>query len=82
MANHPKKQEFRFLLLFAVCAVSGVVLNSSAALAENTKCVESDHPTYECVTKSPTQAAIEGGIMGLVAGSGAAVGAVWRQFFS
>ncbi len=82
MINHPKKtKDFRFLFLLMFCAVSGAVLNGSAAFAESTRCSQSEHPTTQCLTQSPVIQTIQGAFTGIVVGSAAAVGAVWRQHF-
>lgn len=82
MKNHPKKtKDYRFLFILTFCAVAGALLNSHAALADNARCNQSDNPTTECMTQSPAMVAVEGALMGVVAGAGAAIGAVWRHYF-
>lgn len=74
----PKDRRFLFILIF--CAVSGAILNGSAGWAQTIQCQQSDWPTAQCVTKPPIMGAIEGGAMGIVAGAGAALGAIGRRY--
>ncbi|MDX2228682.1 MAG: hypothetical protein NW220_03530 [Leptolyngbyaceae cyanobacterium bins.349] len=77
---HPSK-DHRLLFIIIFCAVSGAILNSSAAWAESTTCWQAENPSLQCLNKPPVISAIEGGMMGIMAGTGAALGAVWKRFF-
>lgn len=72
--------DHRLLFTVAFCAVLGAILNSSTAWAESTNCLQSENPSVQCLSKPPTVSAIEGGMMGLMAGAGAALGAVCKRF--
>lgn len=74
----PKDRRFLFILIF--CAVSGAILNGSAGWAQTIQCQQSDQPTAQCIAKPPAVGAIEGGVMGILAGTGAALGAVVRRY--
>ncbi|MDX2240453.1 MAG: hypothetical protein NW224_07210 [Leptolyngbyaceae cyanobacterium bins.302] len=78
--SSPKK-DHRLLFIISFCAISGAILNSSTAWAESTNCLQSENPPAQCVRKSPMMSAIEGGVMGVMAGTGAALGAVLRRYF-
>jgi hypothetical protein len=73
------KTDRRLLFIISFCAISGAILNSSTAWAESTNCLQSQNPTLECVKKTPMMSAIEGGVMGIMAGTGAALGATWQR---
>lgn len=74
----PKDRRFLFILIF--CTVSGAILNGSAGWAQTIQCQQSDQATAQCLAKSPVIGAIEGGAMGILAGAGAALGAVGRRY--
>jgi len=42
------------------------------------QCLVADSPTNACLTADPTTETVEGMSMGLVAGAGAAAGALWQ----
>jgi len=75
------KQDNRLLFIIIFCAVSGAILNSSTAWAETINCQQAENPTTQCIRKTPVTSAIEGGLMGIMAGTGAALGAVCKRFF-
>jgi hypothetical protein len=77
-SQQPKDRRLLFILLF--CAVSGAILNGSAGWAQTIQCQQSDAPTAQCISKPAVVGAIEGGVMGVLAGTGAALGAVGRRF--
>lgn len=79
-SSAPSKDR-RILFIIAFCAVAGAVLNGSAGWAQSNTCSQSENPTQECWKKSPMIGALEGGVMGVFAGTGAALGAVWRRYF-
>ncbi|XHX77725.1 MAG: hypothetical protein RBJ76_25365 [Stenomitos frigidus ULC029] len=60
------------------CSTAGVVLGGTASWAESNSCLQAAAPSAQCLTKSPTTRTIEGMSVGLVAGLGAALGAVWQ----
>jgi hypothetical protein len=66
----------RLCLLITTCSLSGVILGGTASQAEIAQCRTADTPTNSCLTKDPMIRTIEGMSMGLVAGAGAAAGAV------
>ena len=68
----------RLLLLIVCCSITGVVLGGTAAWAESSLCLEDSKITSECLTQDPIQKTIQGMSTGLVAGAGAAFGAVWQ----
>lgn len=74
-----KDQRLVFLVVF--CAIAGAILNSSTAWAESISCQKAENPSMQCLRKSPRVSAIEGGLMGMMAGTGAALGAVCKRFF-
>ena len=74
-------KDYRLVFIILFCAIAGAILNSSAAWAESVRCSQAENPTLQCLNKTPLMSAIEGGAMGIMAGTGAALGAVWKQFF-
>ena len=67
-----------FLMMVLLCSVAGVVLGGTASWAESNNCIQTESPSQECLTKSPTVKTLEGMGVGLVAGVGAAVAAAWQ----
>lgn len=80
-SNARSQKDNRLLFLILFCAAAGAILNSSTAWAESVNCQQAENPTMQCIRKTPTVSAIEGGIMGVMAGTGAALGAICKQFF-
>ena len=72
------KKTQRLLLLIISCSVTGVILGGTAAWAESNLCLEDSKVTSQCLTQDPIQKTIEGMSTGLLAGAGAAFGAVWQ----
>ncbi|MEH2064229.1 MAG: hypothetical protein V7K50_18515 [Nostoc sp.] len=68
----------RLLLLIICCSVTGVILGGTAGWAESNLCLGDSKVTSECLTQDPIQKTIEGMSTGLLAGAGAAFGAVWQ----
>jgi hypothetical protein len=68
----------RFFILILSCSAAGVMLGGSASWAESNQCLQSANPTNECLTQNPILKTIEGMSVGLVAGTGAALGAAWQ----
>lgn len=68
----------RFLLLVVSCSVTGVILGGTASLAQSSLCLQESKVTSECLTQDPIQKTLQGMSTGLLAGAGAACGAVWR----
>ncbi|MHC0065590.1 hypothetical protein HUN01_26960 [Nostoc edaphicum CCNP1411] len=68
----------RLLLLIISCSMTGVILGGTAGWAESNLCLGDSKVTSECLTQDPTQKTIQGMSTGLVAGAGAAFGAVWQ----
>jgi hypothetical protein len=68
----------RLCLLITTCSLAGVILGGTASRAEMQQCLVADSPTNACLTADPTTETVEGMSMGLVAGAGAAAGAVWQ----
>ena len=71
-----KKQ--RLFLFVATCSTVGVLLGGTAARAEVYQCQSADVPSDECLSQDPTTKIIGGMGMGLIAGTGAAIGATWQ----
>ncbi|NJL20046.1 MAG: hypothetical protein HC895_03190 [Leptolyngbyaceae cyanobacterium SM1_3_5] len=68
----------RFCLLVTLCSLAGLVLGGTVSRAEMQQCLVTDSPTNACLTADPTEKTVEGMGMGVVAGAGAAIGAVWQ----
>ncbi|MEP0955677.1 hypothetical protein [Microcoleus sp. FACHB-1515] len=68
----------RFCLLVTLCSLTGLVVGGTASHAEMQQCLGSDSPTNACLTADPATKTVEGMGMGMVAGAGAAIGAVWQ----
>ncbi|MHC5614905.1 MAG: hypothetical protein ACYTXA_28985 [Nostoc sp.] len=68
----------RLLLLVLSCSITGVILGGTAGWAESSLCLDDSKVTSECLTQNPIQKTIEGMSTGLLAGAGAAFGAVWQ----
>jgi hypothetical protein len=68
----------RLLLLVVSCSITGVILGGTAAWAETNLCLEDSKVTSDCLTQDPIQKTIQGMSTGLLAGAGAACGAVWQ----
>ncbi|MEH1809060.1 hypothetical protein [Nostoc sp.] len=68
----------RLLLLIVSCSITGVILGGTAGWAESSICLEDSKVTSECLTQDPFQKTIQGMSTGLLAGAGAAFGAVWQ----
>lgn len=68
----------RLCFFVTTCSLAGVVLGGTASQAEITQCRTADIPANSCLTKEPTLRTIEGMSMGLVAGAGAAAGAIFQ----
>lgn len=66
----------RFCLLVTLCSLTGLVIGGTASRAEMQQCLVNDSPTNACLTADPTEKTVEGMGMGVVAGAGAAIGAV------
>ncbi|MBD2775338.1 hypothetical protein [Iningainema tapete] len=69
----------RLLLLVVSCSVTGVILGGTTSWAESNMCLQATTVTNECLTQSPVEKTIQGMSTGLVAGAGAAFGAVWQM---
>ncbi|MDP8966329.1 MAG: hypothetical protein M3O33_20565 [Cyanobacteriota bacterium] len=68
----------RLLILIATCSVAGVVLGGTTSWAQSNQCLNSKNLTNECLTQDPVTKTIEGMSVGLLAGAGAAAGAVFQ----
>jgi hypothetical protein len=68
----------RLLLLVVSCSIAGVILGGTAGWAESSLCLEDTKVTSDCLTQDPLQKTIQGMSTGLLAGAGAAFGAVWQ----
>jgi hypothetical protein len=68
----------RLLILVISCSVSGVILGGTAGWAESNMCWLGENITSECLTQSPMYKTVQGMSTGLLAGVGAAFGAVWN----
>jgi hypothetical protein len=68
----------RLCLLIVSCSAVGLVLGGTAAQAELNQCLGVATPTDECLLQDPMVKTVEGMGMGLLAGVGASVGAVWQ----
>ena len=70
------RKDKRLLLLIISCSVAGVVLGGTSSWAESSMCLEATEVTSECLTQDPVSKTMQGMSTGLVAGAGAAFGAV------
>ncbi|MEQ8995257.1 MAG: hypothetical protein RID53_01990 [Coleofasciculus sp. B1-GNL1-01] len=68
----------RLCLLIVSCSAVGLVVGGTAAQAELNQCLGVATPTDECLLQDPMVKTVEGMGMGLLAGVGASVGAVWQ----
>jgi hypothetical protein len=76
--NRTGKNNRAVLTLILACSTAGVVLGGTASWADSNSCLQESTPSAQCLTKSPMTRTIEGMSVGLVAGLGAALGAVWQ----
>lgn len=80
MQKTPKPSKDRRLLFIVMfCAISGAVLNGSAGWSKSAQCFDTRGPAQECLQKPPVIGAIEGGLMGVFAGAGAAIAVTWGR---
>jgi len=68
----------RLCLFIVSCSAVGLVVGGTAAQAELNQCLGVATPTDECLLQDPMVKTVEGMGMGLLAGVGASVGAVWQ----
>lgn len=68
----------RLLLLVVSCSITGVILGGTASWAESNMCLQDSKVTSDCLTQDPIEKTIQGMSTGLLAGAGAAFGAVWQ----
>lgn len=68
----------RLLILVVSCSAVGVVLGGTASWAQSNHCLQDSTLTNECLTQNPVTKTIQGMSTGLVAGTGAALGAAWQ----
>ncbi len=76
--NRAGKNNRAVLTLILACSAAGVILGGTASWADSNSCLQESAPSAQCLTKSPMTRTIEGMSVGLVAGLGAALGAVWQ----
>jgi hypothetical protein len=67
----------QFYLLLGICSAIGLLLGGVVAQAESQQCFEADELLPNCFL-SPQTRTVEGMASGVVAGGGAAVGALGR----
>lgn len=80
MQKTPKPlKDRRLLFIVMFCAISGAILNGSAGWSKSVQCFDSQGPAQACLQKPPVIGAIEGGLMGVFAGAGAAIAATWGR---
>jgi hypothetical protein len=72
------RKNHRLLLFITTCSAVGILMGGTASRAEVEQCQTADVPSDSCLSQDPTAKIIEGMGMGLLAGSGAAVGATWH----
>lgn len=72
------RQINRSLLLITICSTIGVLLGGTTGWADSINCLQAEQPTNQCLTQDPVIKTIEGMGTGLLAGAGAALGAVWQ----
>lgn len=72
------RKNTRLYLYVLVCGVLGVILGGTTSRAQMNQCILEDTPTSSCLTQNPWAETAEGMSMGLIAGTGAAVGATWQ----
>lgn len=68
----------RLLLLVVSCSATGVILGGTAGWAESQQCLQASQITNECLSEDPMTQTLQGINTGLIAGAGAAMGAVWK----
>ncbi|HLP92175.1 MAG TPA: hypothetical protein VK184_26740 [Nostocaceae cyanobacterium] len=68
----------RLLLLVISCSTVGVILGGTAGWAESNLCWRGNNVSNECITQSTTYKTVKGMGTGMLAGMGAAFGAVWN----
>jgi hypothetical protein len=68
----------RLCLFIVSCSAVGLVVGGTAAQAELNQCLGVATPNDECLLQDPMVKMVEGMGMGLLAGVGASVGAVWQ----
>ena len=68
----------RFLLLIVSCSAAGVVLGGTTSWSQSNQCLHVNTVVSECLTQDPVVKTIQGMSTGLIAGAGAALGAVWQ----
>ncbi|WP_460206682.1 hypothetical protein [Scytonema sp. NUACC21] len=69
----------RLVLLLVSCSLAGVVVGGTSAWAESNMCLQASTVTSECITQDPMTKTVEGMMIGLVAGAGAAAGVAWQH---
>jgi len=68
----------RVILLIVACSATGVVLGGTASWADSNQCLQAKNVTSECLTQDPSLKTLQGMSTGLIAGAGAALGAIWQ----
>lgn len=68
----------RLLLLICACSVSGVVVGGTSNWVDSRLCMQAKTPTFECLNQNPMVKTAQGMSIGLLAGAGAALGAVYQ----
>lgn len=66
------------ILMVVLCSAAGVVLGGTSSWAESSQCLHAEVVTNKCLTQDATSRTLEGMGTGLLAGMGAAIGAVWH----
>jgi len=73
-------KKHRLVLFIVFCSGVGVVLGGTASQAQSDHCLQTAVPTLDCLTQPPATKILEGMSTGLVAGTGAGIGATWRMW--
>lgn len=68
----------RFFWLVLSCSIAGTTVGGTSNWVESHQCLQSSQPTVQCLSESPGLAVVKGMAIGMLAGAGAAVGAVWQ----
>lgn len=68
----------RLLLLICACSVTGAVVGGTSNWVDSRLCLQAKTPTLDCLSQNPMIKTIQGMSVGLVAGAGAALGAVYQ----